>query len=102
MNLRKDIKSSRLKELEAEKEVYYTEITRLQSLTEKLQSELNSQVPHSKKHLRTKINELDKVIKKLKDRINKLLTENSSLKRQLGRWKEGGVVIDEHETGTAC
>ena len=98
-SLRRDIKTTRLKELEVEKEVYYSEVVRLQTVTDRLKSELTGEVPQSKKFLRNKIDEQSKAIKKMKEKASLKTTEVNNLKQQLGLWKGGKAVIDEHETG---
>ena len=44
-----DIKSTRLKELELEKDTYYREVIRLQSLAGKMSTELRDEIPNLRK-----------------------------------------------------
>ena len=99
LTLKKDLKTSRVKELETEKEVYYNEILRLQGVITNLQLELNTQVPHSKKFLRAKVDQLNSVLVKLKEKMNALTIENTTLKKQLGRWRKEGAALQDQETG---
>lgn len=79
--------------------MYYSEILRLQSVTDKLQSELNGEIPQTKKYMRNKMDEQSRVIKRMKERTAGMATELTNLKKQLGLWREGKAIIDEHETG---
>ncbi len=89
---------SRLKELETEKEVYYCEIIRLQSVTDKLKLEVSGEVPQSKKYMKNKMAEQSKAIREMKEKISGKNIEVTNLKKQLGLWRKGKATMDEHET----
>ena len=98
-SVRRDIKTSRLKELETEKDVYYSEIIRLQTVTDTLKSEVSGEVPQSKKYMRNKMAEQNITIREMKEKISAKNNELANLKKQLGLWRKGKVHVDEHETG---
>ena len=56
-------------------------------------------MPQSRKYLRNKMEEQTRVIKKLKETSNIMATELKHHKEQLGLWRKGKPIMDEHETG---
>lgn len=95
-SLKADIKSTRLKELETEKEVYYEEILRLQKLAEVLQDELNKDVPQSKKQLQSRVNELERQLTDVTAKYKSVRVDREKLLKQLGHWKENGMAYPEN------
>ena len=84
-SLQRDLKSTRLKELEVEKETYYKEIVRLQDLIEKMAKELNEEMPESKKTLKLKLNALNEAVIVKSRRLEELEEENEKLKKKQGK-----------------
>jgi DNA repair exonuclease SbcCD ATPase subunit len=90
-SLRSDIKATRLKEMEIEKETYYEEILRLQRVAEGLQMEMDEQVPMSKKQLHERVTELEKVLGEVVSRYEKVKKDRDKLREVLDHWEENGV-----------
>ena len=83
--LQRDIKSTRLKELELEKDTYYREVIRLQSLAEKMSTDLNDEIPNSRKELKTKVDILNDSLVKMSERLEEMEEENRRLKKRQGK-----------------
>ena len=83
--LQRDIKSTRLKELELEKDTYYREVIRLQSLAEKMSTELNDEIPNSRIELKTKVDILNDSLVKMSERLEEVKEENRRLKKRQGK-----------------
>ena len=83
--LQRDIKSTRLKELEMEKDTYYHEVMRLQSLTEKMTTELNDEIPNTKKELKMRVDILNESMVKMRERLEEIDEENKRLKKRQGK-----------------
>ena len=78
--------------MEREKETYYTEILRLQGLLEHMESEMNKDVPQSKKQLRSMIEERDRTISEMVSKSKGLHSERDKLIKILGFWKENDKI----------
>ena len=83
--LQRDIKSTRLKELELEKDTYYREVIRLQSLAGKMSTELSDEIPNSRKELKTKVDILNNSLVKMSERLEEVKEENRRLKKRQGK-----------------
>ena len=90
--MERDVRRTRLKEMEREKETYYTEILRLQGLLEHMESEMNKDVPQSKKQLRSMIEERDRTISEMVSKSKGLHSERDKLIKILGFWKENDKI----------
>ena len=80
--LQRDIKSTRLKELEMEKDTYYHEVMRLQSLTEKMTTELNDEIPNTKKELKMRVDILNESMVKMRERLEEIDEENKRFEEE--------------------
>lgn len=94
--LKSDIKTSRLKELEIEKETFIGEILRLREVVEYVLNELDHQVPQSKKHLSARLEETERQVIELRSRYKAVHSERETLLKRLGFWKENDTIYPEN------
>lgn len=92
LTMQSDVRRTRLKEMELEKETYYAEILRLQGLIEHMQSELDKDVPQSKKQLHNMVEERDRTVNELISKCKALRSERDKLTKLLGFWKENDKI----------
>ena len=72
-------------------ETYYTEIFHLQGLLEHMESEMNKDVPQSKKQLRSMIEERERTISEMVSKCKGLHSERDKLIKIFGFWKENKI-----------
>ena len=102
--MRRDIRGTQLKELQIEKETYYSEVVRLQNLAESLETELSEEIPQSKRYLQRRIEALQS---SLSGKIRQLeaVKEENRLLRERAKAKpknDSHQPVPQAEAGKTC